>query len=51
MEEIYAEYLHSRALITNTAAGKEIRENLWNSIWKELLKVDGKLQHPKRRAL
>ncbi|KAN0114641.1 hypothetical protein V8E51_004185 [Hyaloscypha variabilis] len=42
---------HGRAPITNSATGQEIREKLWDDIWKESLKVDGKLEPLKRRVL
>ncbi|KAE9379501.1 NAD(P)-binding protein [Stipitochalara longipes BDJ] len=55
-EDSHGQYLSDnqiteRAPIANTTAGREIRETLWNDLWKEFLKVDGKLEPLKRRVL
>ncbi|TAQ87873.1 hypothetical protein B7494_g3809 [Chlorociboria aeruginascens] len=55
-KESHGKYLSNneiteRAAITNTPAGKKIREGLWDDIWKESLKVDGELEPLKRQVL
>ncbi|KAE8440911.1 hypothetical protein EG329_006332 [Mollisiaceae sp. DMI_Dod_QoI] len=55
-KESHGQYLSDnqiteRASITNTPVGKEIREKLWDDVWKESLNVDAKLEPLKRRVL
>jgi hypothetical protein len=50
-EELYADHLRRRAPITHTTAGKEVREKLWDDIWRECLSLDGKLEPLKRQTL
>jgi hypothetical protein len=47
----YADHLCRRAPLTQTLAGKEIREKLWDDIWVECLKVDEKLEPLKPSTL
>ncbi len=47
----HADHLYRRAAITNTPAGKEIREKLWDDIWREVLKVDVTLEPLERLVL
>ncbi|RFU24203.1 hypothetical protein B7463_g12132, partial [Scytalidium lignicola] len=40
-----------RAPITRTKGGEEIRDNLWDEMWTDFLKVDKSLERPTRQTL
>ena len=49
-KKTYADRSYRRAPLTQTATGIEIREKLWDDVWRECLKIDGNLEPMKRQA-